>query len=381
MSWNIPVLKAPSDIPPLEFTRWFMGFVFCLITIVFGCLLVYYLTHDKVVLLYLFFLSIALLISFGIVAGWKILRTGMLRENNEIIIQSNNQIEEFLHSWSSEYISIIEHFFIIPPKIEIDKVIAGDEFSVIGDKSINFAPEVDYTSLFHELLSGLRNKLMDISGKGKLEINFSHNAEFTLPMWKSFTLAWKKLYLSEEALSHPVFMVRDYSVQIDEWLEFPGEKYRLIVVCNPLSSVFNGQLHSDAACVWLLAPSQITENIYPEKGRVYRAMNSDNGSIQSNLLHLLRYQDGAKEIKNLWFSKAHSKELMNQVIKLCNEEIRDPDALKKNFTELILGRQRANDIWITKSLAFIIKPREVHRDLIISQDERKTLLIQIEKHY
>lgn len=384
MSWNIPTLKIPDTPPPLQFSRCFIGFIFLIIVIVFGCLLIYHLTHSKTAFLYLLILSAATFIVFGIVVGWKILRAGMLMEKNEIINTSNQKLEEACCAWTSEYMTIVGLSYVFPEGVEIDNFRNGEEFNVIGNKAIKFPAEIEYVSLFHELLSELRSILLVISYNDQVEINFSYSDALTLSMWKSFSIAWKKLGLAEEAIIKPFFLAKDYADQIDDWLDNPVSKYRLIIVCNPLASDTPNNPISDAACAWLLANSTMVENSIPEIARLYRALSSDIESISSDLSNLLKYQKDTDRIRCLWFGQVSDKEVINKVNRLCNDmfvTIEDTIELNHYFTELIAGKQSRNDMWVTQALAFIKHTENNESNLIITQNESRILLNQLKKYH
>jgi hypothetical protein len=379
MSWDMPILVKPDEAPPLEFTRLFMGFILCLLVIVFGCVVYYYSSHDKSAFLFLLILGLCLFVLFGIAAGWKILRAGMLMESNDLIESSNKKAEDICRGWVSEYISVIDFSSIFPDGIEIDKFSQGYEFNVVGDKSIKFPEEVDYTSLFQELLSSLRYKLLILSQTDKIEISLSGPETLSLSLWQSLSLAWKTLELPENAVTNPTFLVKNYTDQIDEWLEHPGDKFRLIVACNPLVSDDSRHLTSDGACAWLLAPKGITEQL-PQKGRLYRALDTNSSVLQSDLSNFLKYQEGAMEIKKLWFDKVDGKNTVNKITQICNETLMDEEdsnLLSQYFTELILGRQGSCSIWMTMALVFLNGKSNNTSNLIISQCETKTLLVQM----
>lgn len=381
MSWDMPVLVIPEKTPALEFNRLFMAFMLYLLVAVFGCVAYYYSSQNKNALTLLLILSLALLVIFGVIAGWKILRAGMLLENNDLIEVSNKRAEDICRQWASEYISIIDFSSVFPGGLEIAKFSRGDEFNVIGDKSIKFPEEVNYTAIFQELLSSLRYKLLILSQAGKIEISLSGPDVSSLSLWRSFSLAWITLGLPAEAVAIPIFIVKSYADQIDEWLEHPGEKCRLVVVCNPLASDDAQQKTSDAACAWLLAPAAITEQL-PQKGRLYRALETGDTALPSDLHKFLKYQEGAMEIENLWFDKVTEKNTINKVTQICNEVLRseeDANLLSQYFIELILGRQGKGSIWMAMALVLLNEKNNKSSNLIVSQYEAKTLLVQINK--
>lgn len=381
MSWDMPALVAPEKTPALEFNRLFMVFISCLLIVVFGGMAYYYSSQDKNALTLLLILSLTLFVIFGVTVGWKVLRAGMLLENNELIEVSNKRTEDICRQWASEYISIIDFSSVFPDGIEIAKFSRGDEFNVIGDKSIKFPEEINYTAIFQELLSSLRYKLLILSQAGKIEISLSGPDASSRSLWRSFSLAWITLGLPADAVTVPMFIVKSYTDQIDEWLEHPGDKCRLVVVCNPLTSDDAQHVTSDAACAWLLAPAGITEQL-PQKGRLYRALETDGTTLLSDLPKLLKYQIGAMEIENLWFDKVTEKNTVNKVTKICNQVLRreeDSNLLSQYFTDLILGRQEKNSIWMAMALVFINKKNNNASNLIVSQCEAKTLLVQIKK--
>lgn len=374
MAWNFPDLMSPEKIPPLEFGRFIIGFVSCLLIIVFlggGC---YYLTHDKNVFLYLSVLGLFFFILFGMAIGWKILRVGMLLKNNKIIEINNRKAEEICCKWASKYISIVNFSFVFPSGIEIDRFSQGDECNVIGDRAVTFSEYIDYLTVFHELLCPLRYKLLELSRAGKLEINMCVPEVLSLTLWRSFSLAWSKLNLPESAIINPVFIGNNLVSQIDEWLQYPGDKCRLVVVCNALSSDNSRSFTSDGACAWLLAPSDIAEQL-PQKGRLYRALGTGDTTLHSDLSTLLRYQAGGEEIENLWFNNVNDKNTVNTVAQMCGKT--GSKLIMHYFTELVLGKQGVRGVWMAMVLA-LLKGRDKYTcNLIISQCNAETLFVQI----
>lgn len=378
MSWNMPVLTEPEKIPPLELNRLFMRTVLCLLVIIFAILAYYYLTHDKKAILYLLCLSLIVFVLSGFAAGWKLFCAGMLVKNNEIIELSNKNAESICCKWASEYISIIDFASAFPCGVEIDKFSRGDECNVIGNKAIKFPDEMDYIAVFQELLSSLRYKLLAFSQAGKLEVSLCGPEVLSLSLWRSFSLAWKNLNLPDDTVATPVFLVNSFTVQIDEWLQHPGDKCRLVVVCNPLLSDDVRHLTSDGACAWLLAPADITEHL-PQKGRLYRALDTDSAALDSDLSNFLKYQEGTMEIENLWFDNIDDKSIINKVIQKCNEK--NPGSLSQYFTEFILGKQGDSGIWMTIALALLNGKSKNAVNLIVSQHKAQTLLVQIKSTF
>ncbi|MCE0798882.1 hypothetical protein LVQ77_00995 [Buttiauxella sp. S04-F03] len=379
MSWDIPALEKPQKTPTLKINKLFSVFFLCLLVVVLGCMIYYYSSHNTNAFLFLFTLSLTLSILFGIVAGWIILRTGMLMENNELIEVSNKKVENIYSKWASEFIPVIDCSSVFPDTIEIDKFSRGIEFNIIGDKSIKFSEGIDYTAVFQELLSSLRYKLLTLSQAEKIEIRLSGTETSYLSLWRSFSHAWITLGLPAEAVAVPVFLVKNFTNQINEWLEHPGDKYRLVVICNPLASDDAQHVTSDAACAWLLAPTGTAEQL-PQKARLYRAMDTDSTELQSDLSNLLKYQDGTTGIEKLWFDKLTEKNIVNKVSQICNEALKsgeDSNLLSQHFTELILGRQGDDSIWITMALVLLHGKNNNASNLIVSQCGAKTLLVQM----
>jgi hypothetical protein len=374
MAWDFPVLTKPEKIPPLELNRLFMGFVLCLLIIVFMGAVYYYLTQDKNSFLYSLILGLFSFVLFGMAVGWKILRVGMLMKNNEVIEINNRKAEGVCCKWASEYISIVDFSFVFPDEIEIGQFSRGGEYNAIGNRAIIFSETSDYIAIFHDLLCSLRYKLLGLSHAGKLEVNMYVPEVLSLSLWRSFSLAWSELNLPEGEVINPVFIGNNFVMQVDEWLQHPGDKYRLVVVCNPLSPEDTQTLTSDGACAWLLAPAGVTEQL-PQKGRLYRALNTDSTTLHSDLSTLLKYQEGGMEIERLWFNNISDKNIVNKIAQVCGET--GPRLISHFFTELVLGRQGGGGIWMTMVLALLNNKGENTGSLIVSRCNAETLFVQV----
>ncbi|WP_148872766.1 hypothetical protein, partial [Serratia marcescens] len=148
----------------------------------------------------------------------------------------------------SEYLTVIDYSLILPDDIEIEKFSQGEPFHVVGEKAIKFPEHVDYSSVFQELLCPLRYKLIDLSLTGQLEINFVVPQELITPLWNSFLFSWNNVDIPEPDSDNIVFIINPFAEQVEEWLDRPSEKHRLVVFCNPLHADDPEDTITDGAC-------------------------------------------------------------------------------------------------------------------------------------
>lgn len=379
MSWKIPELKKTEHIPSLALSKWFVGFLFCLMVLVLVFLVMNYLVSDKNMLQYGVMASIVLFVLFGVAVGWNVLRISMLTERNELIELSNIKIENACRLWMSEYVRVLNYSYVLPEGLDIEKFRNGEEFNVIGDKSIKFSDEVNYIAIFQELLSPLRYQLLELSRKHDLEINFVVPEGLTLPLWTSFVLAWRNLQLDDFVTEKPVFVFNAFSEKVEEWIESQNERHRLAIVCHPLKSDDAEETTTDGACAWLLAPS-MQETGCSESFRLYRALETDEYLLKKDLMSLIKYQDGFKNVGELFINNVSNKSIINEVAHQCNEFLRarnDNEEIHQSFTHLILGKQSHAGIWMMTTLIYFKYFGRESVNLMVSQDEGRLTLFQI----
>ncbi|QMM55216.1 hypothetical protein HVX06_22035 (plasmid) [Enterobacter sp. RHB15-C17] len=379
MSWEIPVLKPIGQIPQLALAKWFLGFIFVLVIVFFICLALYYIGVDKSIFQYGLISGIVLFILFGIAVGWNVLRISSLAERNEMILLSNQKVENACRTWMSEYLSVIDFSYIYPNDIDIDSFRLEEPFSIVGEKAIKFPDNVNYTSVFQELLCPLRHKLIALSSDDQLEINFAVPVEMSYSLWNAFLFAWKNLYIPESVLNNTVFVVNQFTDQVDEWLESSDTKYRLIVFCNPLRVDDPDDSITDGACAWLLAPTAAPAPC-SEIFRLYRAMKTEEHFLKTDLINLIKYQDGMNHSERVLFSNVKSKLVVNEIMYQCNSALRinnDEAEVQQCFSQLIIGRQGVGNIWMAVTLAYLKNTGHSAVNLVVSQEDARLTLVQI----
>ncbi|TDN47176.1 hypothetical protein [Scandinavium goeteborgense] len=379
MSWDIPVLKSTGDVPPLALAKWFLGFIFRLMVIFLACLALYYISLNKSIFKYGLISGIVLFVLFGVAVGWSILRVSSLSERNELISLSNQRVENACRTWMSEYLTVVDYSYLLPESIEIERFRLGESFQIIGEKTIKFPMNVNYTSVFQELLCPLRYKLIDLCSRGKLEVNFAVPGELTNSLWSSFLFSWKNMDIPEPAIENIFFIVDRFSEQVEEWLDRESKKYRLIVFCNPLQMDDPHATVTDGACAWLLAPtvaSDTSTGIF----RLYRALRTEENSVKPDLKSLIKYQDGMSHPENVLFSNVKSRSVINEVTYQCNEALRSKMSdgeVQQCFSHLIIGQQGIGNIWMAVTLAYLKNAKSRAANVVVSQDDAHLTLVQI----
>lgn len=385
MVWSIPDKQKLETIPSKSLGRIAISFIFILITIIILCTSWYYISHDKNAFFYAFVLCGASVIIFSLLVGWHFFQLGIKLEKNEIIKTENDGLDEIYSRWASEYISIIAHNSIFPNEAQIYNLKRREEINVIGQRVIKFPPDIDYTVLFYELLSPLRYILIPLAEKNKLEIVFSMDKSIDQSVWKYFTMAWRKLGLSGQAIKTPIWMVNDYVTQIDEWLKKSGECFRLIITYKPLVfAVENDKAEvSDGICAWLCAPSTMDEDCQiKEKARIYRAMATNTSTLVKDLTDVMIYQSKTGNIENLWISNYKNQETINQVNRVCGMFNREGKP-EQYFSDFIIGKQGRHDIWATISLSLLSSYNKDSVNLIVSEDDSGISLsrVKVQRQY
>lgn len=385
MAWNIPDKQNIETISSSNLGKISISFIFLIISIIISFAFWYYISHDKSAFFYAIVLCSTSMIIFLLLVGWHFFRLGIKLEKNEIIQAENAGLDKSYSEWASEYISIVAYNYIFPDVAQIDSLKKGKEISVIGQRVIKFHPDIDYAILFYELISPLRHMLMSLAEKNKLEIVFSMDKFINQSVWKFFTLAWKKLGLSEQVLKTPVWMVSNYVTQIDEWLKSPSEYFRLIIIYEPLVSVVENDKAeaSDGACAWLCAPSILDDGCQlKEKARIYRAMETNTSELVKDLTDVMLYQSKVGDIENVWISKYKNHEIINQVNRVCGM-LNRKNKPEQYFSDFVIGKQGVHDIWATILVSLLSAYNKDSVNLIVSESDSGVLLsrVKVQRQY
>ena len=309
MSWNIPDKKAMQPVPSIRWGRDSGVFFSLLITVVLLFGLFYYITHNSNSIYCAFVISLIFSLLFIIYIGLRLFQLGVSLEKNEMISTESSNIDYEWSEWASGYISIVDYSYLFPEESQIPNLREGSEFNAIGTRALHFPESIDYTILFHELLVPMRARLIDITSKKGLVINFIVGQMYGTSAWQSFLLAWKRLGLSDDIINNSEIILHDYVLNINEWLSVTENKFRLIIVGEKSKEIKdNHHGTGDGLCAFLFAPTVlVNQNNISEKARLYRSISTDENHLIKDLNDLIFYQARTGMINNLLIGKHSDK--------------------------------------------------------------------------
>ncbi|EPO6658674.1 TPA: hypothetical protein ACIJRN_003900 [Klebsiella aerogenes] len=379
MAWNIPEKQKLIDVSPVAWGKMTLFFIGSLISIAVACVSWYYFTHDANSVLYALILCASNLAILLLFAGWRSFQLGICLEKNAVIKAENAALDKIYSAWASEYISIVDYHFMFPEQAQVENLKQGGEIHIIGQQPVMFPVNVDYNTLFYELLSPLRSVLITLAKKNKLKVVFPMGMPLDTAAWQSFTLAWRKLGMQEESIQTPAWMMTHYAEQIDEWLNYTDNNFRLIITFDPLVSLVGNGANSasDGVCAWLCAPPATDKNEQlKEKIRIYRAMATNSAELTQDLSDVLNFQSSTGIIEKIWIGKLKNQAALGQAIKILNAN-NGEEKVRHHFTEFILGRQGRNNMWAALSLSLASSGDNGSVNLIVSEDEAGIVLSKI----
>ncbi|EPT4464313.1 hypothetical protein ACVQTW_000609 [Klebsiella aerogenes] len=379
MAWNIPEKQKLIEVSPISWGKMALSFIISLISIAVACVSWYYFTHDANSIMYALILCASSLGMFLLFAGWRSFQLGISLEKNEVIKAENAALDKIYSEWASQYISIVDYHFMFPEQAQVENLKQGGEINIIGQQPVMFPVNVDYNTLFYELLSPLRSVLITLAKKNIIKVVFPMDMPFDTAAWQAFTLAWRKLGMQEEGIQTPVWMITHYAQQIDEWLNHTDNDFRLIISFDPLVSLLGNEAKSasDGVCAWLCAPPETDKNErLQEKIRIYRAMATNLDELTQDLSDVLHFQSTTGIVEKLWVGKLKNQETVGQTIKILSAN-HSEEKIRHHFAEFILGRQGRNNMWAALSLSLLSSGDDGSVNLIVSEDEAGIVLSKV----
>lgn len=378
MSWNIPVKKKIQPIPSIRWGRDSGVFFSLLIMIYLLFTLFYYITHNSDYFYYAFAISLSVFMAFIIYIGLRLFQLGVSLERNELISTESSNIDYEWSEWASDYISIVDYSYLFPEESQIAHLLEVNEFNAIGTRALHFSESIDYTVLFHELLAPMRARLIEITSEKGLVINFIIDQMSGVSAWQPFSLAWKRLGLSEDIIKNSEFTLHDYVLNINEWLSVTEDKFRLIIVGEKSTDIKdNHHRTGDGMCAFLFAPPVlVNQNNSVEKARLYRSISTNEGELFNDLNDLIFYQAKVGIIDNLLIGKYSDKKDVAKVAVLLNEHNNN---LEQYYAELYIGIHGEFDIWMMLMFSLLNGKNVSAVDLIFSESNGKIILSRVKK--
>ena len=378
MSWNIPDKKAMQPVPSIRWGRDSGVFFSLLITVVLLFSLLYYITHNNESFYYAFVISLIIFLAFIIYLGLRLFQRGLSLEKNEMISTESSNIDYEWSEWASGYISIVDYSYLFPEESQIPNLREGSEFNAIGTRALHFPESIDYTILFHELLVPMRARLIDITSKKGLVINFIVGQMYGTSAWQSFLLAWKRLGLSDDIINNSEIILHDYVLNINEWLSVTEDKFRLIIVGEKSKEIKdNHHGTGDGLCAFLFAPTVlVNQNNISEKARLYRSISTDENHLIKDLNDLIFYQASVGMVDNFLIGKNSNKKDVAKAAVVLNEHNKN---LEQYYAELYVGIHGEFDIWVMLMFSLLnIKDIDAV-DLIFSELVGNIILSRVKK--
>ncbi len=378
MSWNIPGKKKIQPVSSIRWGRDSGVFFSLLITVALLFGLFYYITHNSNSIYCAFVISLIFSLLFIIYIGLRLFQLGVSLEKNEMISTESSNIDYEWSEWASGYISIVDYSYLFPEESQIPNLREGSEFNAIGTMALHFPESIDYTALFHELLAPIRARLIDITSKKGLVINFIVGQMSGTSAWQSFLLAWKRLGLSDDIINNSEIILHDYVLNINEWLSVTEDKFRLIIVGEKSKEIKdNHHGTGDGMCAFLFAPTVlVNQNNISEKARLYRSISTDESHLIKDLNDVIFYQARTGMINNLLIGKHSDKKDVAKAAVLLNEHNNN---LEQYYAELYIGIQGEFDIWMMLMFSLLNGKNVSAVDIIFSESNGRIILSRVKK--